>query len=399
MYVKGKYSWLKHLDFMLIDLLVLIFSFSTSYFLKFKNNSWWKYEQWLMLLVLACLLNIVVSFLESRYSGILKRRLYEDVIKSSLHTIYMVAATSFVFYILKIGAFFSREMFLTMYGMYFFFGITARYIWRKIVSKKRTNNRRLLYVVCGNDDEEEVINNSLAEGMEAYQIVGMSSEDGFLEDLLQKSAQEVLIAINPGCISSDTYEQLMANGIGIHMNIESMVGFQTEEQFITKIGVYKTLSIGVYSFTPRQMFYVWIKRLFDIVCGLLGLIILLPLSLIIKVAYLSKGDNKSIFYTQERIGKDGKIIKIFKFRSMVSNADEVLKELLKNEKYRKEWEETQKFENDPRITKIGDFLRKTSLDEIPQLLNVLKGEMSLVGVRDIIGTTRENSSIYAACVA
>ena len=66
MYVKGKYSWLKHLDFMLIDLLVLIFSFSTSYFLKFKNNSWWKYEQWLMLLVLACLLNIVVSFLDRK---------------------------------------------------------------------------------------------------------------------------------------------------------------------------------------------------------------------------------------------------------------------------------------------------------------------------------------------
>ncbi|HDV2047428.1 TPA: sugar transferase, partial [Escherichia coli] len=90
-------------------------------------------------------------------------------------------------------------------------------------------------------------------------------------------------------------------------------------------------------------------------------------------------------YGHERIGKGGKPFKCLKFRSMVINSKEVLEELLlKDVNARKEWEETFKLKNDPRVTKIGAFLRRTSLDELPQLFNVLKGEMSLVGPRPII---------------
>lgn len=96
------------------------------------------------------------------------------------------------------------------------------------------------------------------------------------------------------------------------------------------------------------------------------------------------GDFKSIFYTQKRIGKNGKFIYIYKFRSMVPNADEVLKELLKNPKYKKEWDKNQKLEHDPRITKIGKIIRKTSLDEVPQFINVFKGDMSLIGPRPLV---------------
>lgn len=124
--------------------------------------------------------------------------------------------------------------------------------------------------------------------------------------------------------------------------------------------------------------YLFIKRTFDIICGLIGVICLAPLALAVKIANLLTGDTKSIFYAQKRIGKDGKLIYIYKFRSMVSNANEILDELLKDEKYRAEWEANQKFENDPRITKIGNILRKTSLDEVPQFINVLKGDMSLI---------------------
>lgn len=126
-----------------------------------------------------------------------------------------------------------------------------------------------------------------------------------------------------------------------------------------------------------------LKRLFDIV-GSLSIILMLSPALI-YISRKVKQDGGPPIYGHERIGKGGKPFKCLKFRSMVINSKEVLEELLaSNEDARKEWEATFKLKNDPRITKIGNFLRRTSLDELPQLFNVLKGEMSLVGPRPII---------------
>ena len=133
-----------------------------------------------------------------------------------------------------------------------------------------------------------------------------------------------------------------------------------------------------------KYFYFFVKRIFDIICAIIGCIFLIPITIIIKLCYMLTGDFKTIFYTHNRVGKDGKIFKLYKIRSMVPNADELLKELLKEEKYKKEWEENHKFEDDPRITKIGRIIRKTSIDEIPQFINVLKGDMSMIGPRPLV---------------
>ena len=130
--------------------------------------------------------------------------------------------------------------------------------------------------------------------------------------------------------------------------------------------------------------YLKVKRLFDILFGLLGIIALIPMSIIIFIINILNKDYSSIFYTHTRIGKNGEEFKLYKFRSMVPNADEVLKKLLKQKKYKKEWNKNQKLDNDPRITKIGKILRKTSLDEFPQFINVLKGDMSLIGPRPLV---------------
>lgn len=132
-------------------------------------------------------------------------------------------------------------------------------------------------------------------------------------------------------------------------------------------------------FKVRKLFaYPFFKRAFDIGASFLAIIILaIPM---IFVAIAIKIDSKGhAFYASERVGKGGKIFKLYKYRSMEENADEKLNELLKER--RDEWEVNFKLKNDPRITKLGKFLRKTSIDELPQLFNILKGDMSFVGPR------------------
>ena len=136
----------------------------------------------------------------------------------------------------------------------------------------------------------------------------------------------------------------------------------------------------------EKAIYIGIKRTIDVIGSLVGMVLLVPATIAIYIAQkISKEDNGPLFYKHIRYGKNGKQFKLYKFRSMCMNADEKLKEYLKsNEEARKEFEENQKLQHDPRITKLGNFLRKTSLDELPQMLNILKGEMSFVGPRPVV---------------
>ena len=126
------------------------------------------------------------------------------------------------------------------------------------------------------------------------------------------------------------------------------------------------------------------KRIFDILFSILFLIPLAILSVIIKTVYLLNRNTDPIFYKQIRIGKDGKKFDIYKFRTMNSNAERELKKLLEDENNKEEWRQFHKLKQDPRITKFGLFLRKSSIDEFPQFINVLKGDMSIVGPRPLV---------------
>jgi len=133
------------------------------------------------------------------------------------------------------------------------------------------------------------------------------------------------------------------------------------------------------------------KRLIDYAISVLLLPLILPLILVI--ALLIKLDSPGpVFYFHERVGRNGKKFKCIKFRTMYVNANEMLTEILKNPTFREEWEKYGKLREDPRVTRIGKFLRKTSLDEIPQIFNVLKGDMSLVGPRPV--TEEELNKYY-----
>lgn len=154
------------------------------------------------------------------------------------------------------------------------------------------------------------------------------------------------------------------------------------EEVLTKLP-FKDITTNKYETEiKKEQVYNFFKRFLDIVGGGIGIILLIPLTIIIYTLSLIKREKGKIFYTQKRIGKNGKVFKMYKYRSMVENADEILEKYLEeNEDIRNEYKINKKLKNDPRVTKVGKFIRKTSIDEFPQFINVLKGEMTLVGPR------------------
>lgn len=136
--------------------------------------------------------------------------------------------------------------------------------------------------------------------------------------------------------------------------------------------------------------YIKIKRVIDVILASVALILLSPLFAIIAIAI--KIDSKGpVFFAHKRIGKNGKIIKLYKFRSMVINAEELIKSFTPEQM--REYKENYKLTNDPRITKVGKFLRKTSLDELPQLINIINGDLSIIGPRPVVADELEKYGV------
>ena len=399
---------MKHIDFMIVDFISLFISYLISYYLKFGNLDFGSNPDWVRYLFLILVLNILINFILNPYSGILKRPYYMEIFRSFQLAVYNLLFVSAVFYTFKIGAAYSREMSFVMYGIYFLLSTLLKFIWKKLLVSGKvvvsTTKQIPLFIIGSLGSISNTVRNVTAGDFQLYEIKGIHLVDGktlsrlefeggdpipvigegYERFILNHNIGEVLVAVTPGEVEAGVLEKLNANAVGINIAVESAIGFQPEDQYILNIGVYKTLSIGGFSFTPGQVLYLGVKRVIDIICGLLGMILLIPVTLIVKLVYIITGDKAAVFYKQDRVGQNGVPIKILKYRTMVPDADEALTELLKEDAYRMEWEQNQKLANDPRITKAGRFLRKTSIDELPQMINVLMGEMSLVGPRPLI---------------
>lgn len=393
------------LDFIVIDVLSIFFSFTVSYRIKFGDFGFIRSDIWLPLLFTTILLNIAICLFSDPYSGILKRPYYEEIIHSVLLTFYNLFAASVIFYVFKIGTVFSRQTVLTMYGLYFLISLLLKTVWKKLILSKvvkiHNAKKTSLLIICPKKEADEIIVNACASDFSEYEIKGLYFTDdnssteyngiSVLKDIAELTAfslktniEEILITVNPSLLPVETLNKLISEGIGIHISFDSLIKIQTEDRIIENVGIYSTLSLGTYSFNFAQNLYLGIKRVIDIICSVIGIILLIPLSCLVKIAYLLSGDSSPIFYKQARIGKSGKEFKLLKFRTMVPDADKILEELLLKENIKAEWEISQKITDDPRITKIGKILRKTSLDELPQLINVLRGDMSLVGPRPLV---------------
>lgn len=415
MQMKGKYSWAKHLDFMLVDLFSLLLAFCVAYYIKFRTLT--MNDEWRRFIVIITLFNLLIYFAANPYSGIFRRRYYHEIGRGAGVVASNAVCVTILVYVLKIGIWYSRQVFVVTYLLYFILTTLLKYFWKKVLTSRLLGlykpSKRSLLLICDEEHAERDIHSIYSTELPLYDIKGTYlvrrgkkktaplpdvlsyQEEGVREQVpvvkcdlvrfvLQHNISEVLVAAAPGTIAAADYQTLIANGVTVNFVVEALLGFQSEEQFVANIGVNKALSVGEFSFTPLQGFYLLVKRVFDIICGLLGILVLIPLTMLVKLAYLLSGDTARILYRQQRVGLNGKPFYLWKFRSMVPDAGELLEQLLLDEDYRKEWEENQKLENDPRITKIGAFLRKTSIDELPQLVNVLCGDMSLIGPRPLV---------------
>ena len=392
-------SSLNHFDFLICDVISLVISFILAYWIKFKSVAFWENQNWAILLFVMVLLDIALTFFLNPYKGIFRRSYYQEIGNAFLLMLYNLLITFVVFYVLRIGAVYSRLVLLLTYAIYFPLSVIMKYILKKYLCSQRRDQQIPLCIISTKRDIDAVMRNLYADDFLRYDIKGIFLTDGTgreqvkdlpvvsgspAEFIAENQISEVLITAPSSTLPAGELEKLVAEGITIDLAVNHMLGVSPENMFMKHVGLYSTFSLGRFQFAPMQSFYLLVKRLLDILFGLVGSVFLLPLWVIVKCAYLISGDTAKVIYRQMRIGKDGKPIRIFKFRSMIPNAEEVLQELLKEKKYRKQWEENQKLDDDPRITKVGGFLRRSSLDELPQLLNVLVGDMSLVGPRPLV---------------
>ncbi|WP_337802241.1 undecaprenyl-phosphate galactose phosphotransferase WbaP [Mitsuokella jalaludinii] len=231
---------------------------------------------------------------------------------------------------------------------------------------ERISQRFLLYGKM--KDAEAIVRDS---GIQNVIITAPGLKKEALQDLIQKIQPYVRnIAFVPD------------------LNRTAMAGIETQTLFSEEI-----LMLTMKNNLARRWNRV-IKRIFDLVCTILGSILLSPLllGLTLLVAVTNRGH---VIFAHQRVGRNGRLFPCYKFQTMIPNAQEALKKYLaENPEARKEWEANFKLEHDPRVTKLGAFLRKTSLDELPQLWNVIKGDMSLVGPRPIVTKEIERYGDY-----
>lgn len=252
------------------------------------------------------------------------------------------------------------------------------------------NNRFALTDVIGFVKMYEEVQADELRKNEKFKIYESSDLE---EVLIQEKIDQVIIAIpNASKEQIDDVSKRIFDKVNI---VKILPELNFTMTFNSKVNDYDgelliSTSRGKLGFIERM-----IKRVIDICAGICGCLLLIPLTLYVSHKNKKNGDLDPIFFKQERIGINGKPIYIYKYRSMIPNAEKVLEELMeKDSDIKKEYLENKKLVNDPRITEVGRFLRKTSLDEFPQFINVLKGEMSLVGPRPYLPREKKDMDIY-----
>ena len=354
-----------------------------------------------------CALYFLIQILIGRYQG--KVLLMYDEIR-----LLVLSHVGFFFTSFLVFPFYSWT-FRKLYGFVFltiflfvFAGFNSRYT-HKWFRKKYKHNTLIVGVghtaaqlafVCRENSysllDVQGFVNCKSYGIHQEQVVSKNKTIGIEEvDSFIKShnIDTVLIAI-PELKKKNLNSlfELFKNKVNVIKYLPQVNGLVT---FDTKVEDFDGILMISNSRGVNQIGSYILKRLMDICAGLCGILILIPLTVFVFVKNRKEGDKGPIFFTQNRIGKDGKEFKMYKYRTMVLGADKILEELMeKDPAIREEYTVNKKLANDPRITSAGKFLREKSLDEFPQFINVLLGQMSLIGPRPYLPREKEDMGQY-----
>ena len=348
------------------------------------------------LLVVLLIAIIGINYLGETNKNILKRGYYVELVSIMKEQGKLAFIVFGYMFAVHVSSSYSR-IFLTLF---FVFNILITYILRSYMKlilmlgykKSNASNKVMLVTVSKNVGEiirkirseyEWMIytdtiaildKNRIGDRIEGIEVV--ANRDNLFEMARLKVVDEVFINI-PRNYQVDMEELILEfekMGVIVHVNIELFGNLQMKEKRVDEFAGHHVITFASSMFEPK---YIILKRFIDIIGGLTGCILIIFLMLILAPAIKLESKGPLVF-SQTRVGKNGRRFKIYKFRSMYQDAEERKKELMNQNEMKGLMF---KITDDPRITKVGKFIRKTSLDEFPQFFNVLMGDMSLVGTR------------------
>ena len=367
-------------------------------FRNFYTGNHGLHISWLNFWVVFPLLYLIFLNIEQLYNR--RAQFWQIIQKLFITSCYAVTSIIILLYIARIAGSTSRMFIAVFWILSFILLVIFRYIVKKILEKYQLLQIPVLIIGAGKTAELLVQGIKNDAGM-GYKIIGLLEDNKVEEGILEKypvlgkfsEAEQVIekYKINHVFIAAPGLEQgkltkliykvqPLVKSMGVIPNLVGvpMGGIEAESLFNEKLMLLRLKN------NLARPINRWIKTVFDYVLTITGTIAISPILIIIAL-WIYKDSPGPVIFKHRRIGKNGKEFNCYKFRSMCVDAKERLEQLLKTDPEAKaEWEKDFKLKNDPRITKSGAFLRKTSLDELPQIFNVLKGEMSLVGPRPII---------------
>lgn len=394
MYRKSARGWEKHLDFMIWDQLSLQIAFLLAYMLRNGLSNPYSHLIYCNVAFILVVIDAGVLLLFESLKNVLKRGYYQEFAMTVKHVI--LVTTFYLFYI-KRSEDYSRLALLYMTVLYLLVSYLTRILWKDQLKRKmRSSMKRSLLIITTKSMLDTVVYNIRNFNYEMFHVAGVAvidcdmvghdcgdsitvvaNADTVADYVCREWVDEVFVNLPDDAPYPETLlNQLTEMGAVVHMKLAKTSNLIGEKKFVERLGVYTVLTTSINYATTKQLF---MKRALDILGGLVGCLITLILTVILGPLIYIQSPGP-IFFSQVRVGKNGKKFKIYKFRSMYMDAEERKKELMAQNDIKDGM--MFKMDNDPRIIKgIGNFIRDYSLDEFPQFWNVLIGDMSLVGTR------------------